>query len=49
MLVYDVTKSKTFENVLKWSKNIEEVGSSFLNFMFGIMLEVSECLMRLTA
>ena len=26
MLVYDITQEKTFDNIAKWLRNIEEVG-----------------------
>ena len=33
MLVYDITNAKTFDNISKWLRNIDEV-SSFLGFFF---------------
>lgn len=32
MLVYDITNEKSFENIVKWLRNIDEV--SYLNCMF---------------
>lgn len=31
MLVYDITNEKTFENIVKWLRNIDEV-SMIVNF-----------------
>lgn len=28
MLVYDITNEKTFENIVKWLRNIDEVSAS---------------------
>ena len=30
MLVYDITQEKTFDNISKWLRNIEEVLSVFV-------------------
>lgn len=30
MLVYDITNEKTFENIVKWLRNIDEVGSGLV-------------------
>lgn len=32
MLVYDITNEKTFENIVKWLRNIDEV--SMVHFIF---------------
>lgn len=35
MLVYDITNEKTFENIVKWLRNIDEVSvyeNSFITF-----------------
>ncbi len=47
MLVYDITSVKTFDNIAKWLRNIDEVGSrkyhfnsttfNLLNFFFYSM------------
>ena len=29
MLVYDITNAKTFDNISKWLRNIDEVGTLF--------------------
>jgi len=30
MLVYDITNEKTFENIVKWLRNIDEVSIYFI-------------------
>lgn len=30
MLVYDITNEKSFENIVKWLRNIDEVSMNFL-------------------
>lgn len=36
MLVYDITNEKTFENIVKWLRNIDEV-SIVINFLLHII------------
>lgn len=36
MLVYDITNEKTFENIVKWLRNIDEV-SIVINFLLCII------------
>lgn len=36
MLVYDITNEKTFENIVKWLRNIDEV-SIVINFLLRII------------
>jgi GTPase SAR1 family protein len=31
MLVYDITNEKSFENIVKWLRNIDEVSFQFLD------------------
>jgi hypothetical protein len=38
MLVYDITQEKTFENISKWLRNIEEVGEIKLMWV-GIVVK----------
>ena len=37
MLVYDITNAKTFDNISKWLRNIDEVGT-----LFPFILEISK-------
>lgn len=34
MLVYDITSSKTFDNITKWLRNIDEVGAAQAGWYF---------------
>lgn len=35
MLVYDITNEKTFENIVKWLRNIDEVNTiHFIKFIY---------------
>ena len=33
MLVYEITDEKSFENIAKWLRNIDEVNCLLLNFI----------------
>lgn len=40
MLVYDITNEKTFENIVKWLRNIDEVSiiySTIYKFIFNFL------------
>lgn len=41
MLVYDITNEKSFENIVKWLRNIDEVifKNNFIDFFFYIQLK----------
>lgn len=39
MLVYDITNEKTFENIVKWLRNIDEV-SIVINFLLHIIDDI---------
>ena len=34
MLVYDITNSKSFDNIAKWLRNIDEVSGMFFPWSF---------------
>ena len=37
MLVYDISNPKSFDNIAKWLRNIDEVSISFFSFCFNAM------------
>ena len=45
MLVYDITQEKTFDNIAKWLRNIDEVRNVFSMLLkWGIFMK--ECISR---
>lgn len=45
MLVYDITNAKTFENISKWLRNIDEVSVLLLELFVDIYRH--ECLIKI--
>jgi len=38
MLVYDITNEKTFENIVKWLRNIDEVSAQSIVYSYHVSL-----------